>query len=105
VAAACCCGFRWNFIIVSVILCHRRRPPVPAVSAPLQNPITRLREVAEESAMLMWKYYDLHQNSTKRDGAWLAVAHQLYEKCMAAESRVWRLIELEENRGRLVPGE
>jgi hypothetical protein len=71
------------------------------VSASLENPITRLREVAEESAMLMWKCYDLHQNSPKRDDAWREEAHRLYEKCMAAESRVWRLIELEEHRGEL----
>jgi hypothetical protein len=66
------------------------------VSAPREHPIKRLGELAQESAILLWKSYDLHMSHDVRDSVWHENARVLFERCLAADARVWRLIELQE---------
>lgn len=70
------------------------------MSAPQEHPVTHLRELAEQSAKLLWKSYDLHHDTSVRDQAWYQKGRELLALCLDGDARVWRLKELEVGRRR-----
>jgi hypothetical protein len=70
------------------------------MSAPREHPIGRLIELAEESARIMWRAYDAHLSMPRIDPEWEQRALVIYQRCVACDSRVWKLKELrEQSRG------
>jgi hypothetical protein len=64
------------------------------MSLPHEHPSRRLLALEEEAAKLMWRNYELHLQSPKRDAAWHDEKARLFAECDAADRRVWRLREL-----------
>ena len=48
----------------------------------------------EHPAELMWQAYDLLLDSAERDGEWKDQCWRLFEQCMAADQRLWKLKDL-----------
>jgi hypothetical protein len=62
-----------------------------AMAAPRENPLYELIRTAEESARVMWQRYDQHLGEPLRGKAWEEQSWKLFELCMQADMRVWRL--------------